>query len=235
MECKINEFEGPLDLLLHLIRKQEIEIRDIKVEEITGQYLEYIAKMEELNLDVASEYLVLAAELLVIKSRAYLKNVDDEEEEEIDLKEELIARLEEYEIYKNITDKFRGLEETRKYVFTNLPSLTNYQEIIEKEPKDISLLFEALKSMEERKEYKKPMHTKITKKSYSLTKRINEIKKALLKKEKIELRELLEEETKDFLVVTFLAVLEMLKKREVKIKQKNNFDPIYLSRKDENE
>lgn len=232
MDYKINEFEGPLDLLLHLIRKQEIQIKDIKIEKITGQYLQYIEKMEELNLDIASEYLVVAAELLVIKSRAYLKTNEDEEESEIDLKEDLINRLEAYESYQRMTNEFRDLEETRKHVFTNLSSLASYQEKTKKEPHDLSLLFEALKSLEDRQELKKPLTTKVAKKGYSLEKRIKEIKKILFQKEKVNLEELLQDNYKDTLIITFLAILEMLKKNEVNIKQKQNFDPIYLSRKE---
>jgi len=233
MDYKIDQFEGPLDLLLHLIRKQEIEIKDIKIEEITGQYLEYIKQMEEMDLDVASEYLVMAAELLVIKSRVYLKGgPQDEEEVELDLKEDLINRLEEYQSYREVTDKFRDLEETRKHVFTNLSSLTNYELEKEISPRDLSLLEEALRAIEERKKTKMPLNTKVAKKDYSLTKRIDEIKRVLFSKSKITLKELLEDNTKDTLVVTFLAILEMLKKNEIMLKQKNNFDPIFLSRKE---
>ena len=96
-EVKINEFSGPLDLLLHLIKKSNIDIYDISLEEITNQYLDYINSMKELNLDIASEYLVMASELLEYKSRSLLpkkENVSDEYEE--DPKNELIKRLVDY-------------------------------------------------------------------------------------------------------------------------------------------
>jgi len=233
MDYKIEQFEGPLDLLLHLIRKQEIEIKDIKIEEITSQYLNYIKQMEEMDLDVASEYLVMAAELLVIKSRAYLKGgVQEDDEVEIDLKEDLINRLEEYQAYRDVADKFRDLEETRRHVFTNLSSLANYELEKEISPRDLSLLGMALKSIEERQKIKMPLTTKVAKKDYSLIQRMDEIKKVLFTKNKITLKELLEDNTRDTLVVTFLAILEMLKKNEVILKQKGNFDPIFLSRKE---
>ena len=104
-EVKINEFEGPLDLLLHLIKQSNIDIYEISLEEITNQYLDYIKQMEKLNLDIASEYLVMASELLEYKSRSLLpkKEIEDDEYEE-DPKEELIKRLVDYKKYKEVTE-----------------------------------------------------------------------------------------------------------------------------------
>ena len=100
---KIDAFEGPLDLLLHLIKKTNIDIYDINIEEITKQYLDYINKMEELNIDIASSYLVMAAELIELKSKLLLPNQNNEEnEEEENTKENLIQRLLIYEKYKDI-------------------------------------------------------------------------------------------------------------------------------------
>ena len=102
---KINEFEGPLDLLLHLIKESNIKIEDIKIDEITKQYLDYINKMEEMNLDIASEYLVMAAELIEMKSNNLLPKKEEKElVEEEDPKEELIRRLLEYESYKKLEE-----------------------------------------------------------------------------------------------------------------------------------
>ena len=111
MEYKVmcNQFEGPMDLLLHLIKESNIDICDISIEEITKQYLDYINMMEELNLDIASEYLVMAAELLEIKSSYLLpkKELETSDEYEEDPKEELIRRLLEYERYKNVTQALK--------------------------------------------------------------------------------------------------------------------------------
>ena len=104
-KVKINEFEGPLDLLLHLIKESNIDIYDIKIADITVQYLDYIKDMESLNLSIASEYLVMAAELIEMKAKLLLpsiKDVDNDEYEE-DLKENLIKRLIDYKNYKEIT------------------------------------------------------------------------------------------------------------------------------------
>ena len=125
-EIKINEFEGPLDLLLHLIKKSNIDIYDISLEEITNQYLDYINSMKELNLDIASEYLVMASELLEYKSKSLLpKKESAVDEYEEDPKEELIKRLVEYKRYKEITSVFKELESVRSNIYTKSPSNIN--------------------------------------------------------------------------------------------------------------
>ena len=122
-EININEFQGPLDLLLHLIKQSNININEISIEKITKQYLDYIKKMEELNLDIASEYLVMAAELIEIKSSSLLPKLDLEDDEfEEDPKEKLINRLLEYEQYKKMTSEFKELEEYRQEIYTREPN-----------------------------------------------------------------------------------------------------------------
>ena len=112
---KINEFEGPLDLLLHLIKESNINIQDIEINQITKQYLDYINKMEELNINVAASYLVMAAELMEIKSKSLLPNEEEvsDEDEEIISRENLINKLLEYEKYKNMIDTFKDMESNR--------------------------------------------------------------------------------------------------------------------------
>ena len=123
----IDEFEGPMDLLLHLIKKDNIDIIDISIEKITKQYLDYIEEMENLNLDIASEYLIIAAELLEIKSSKLLPKQENDEVEE-DLEANFINRLIEYKQYKEITQQFKELEENRKEVYTKIPdSLNEYK------------------------------------------------------------------------------------------------------------
>ena len=103
IEFKINEFEGPLDLLLHLIKECKMDIMNIEIEEITNQYMNYLLEQEKMNLEFASEYLVLASELLEIKSKMLLPSFkNEEEEEEEDPREELVNRLLEYQAYKEL-------------------------------------------------------------------------------------------------------------------------------------
>lgn len=234
-EININEFQGPLDLLLHLIKQSNIDIYEIKIDEITKQYLDYIEAMEKLNLDIASEYLVMAAELMEIKSRSLLPKQEVEEDEyEEDPKEVLINRLLEYEQYKKITETFKELEEYRSDVFTKAPdNLLEYKEEDNNIDYGVDLndLMEAFKKFLEQKQLERPLNTKITNKEYSVHKRSVEIKNILKKKKKINFTELFEEFSKDYIVVTFLSILSMSRHQEIEIEQESNFKNIIIKEK----
>ena len=234
----IGDFEGPLDLLLHLIKKSKMEIFDVKISEITKEYLNFINEMNEMNLDIASEYLVMAAELIEIKSRKLLPNSDEDEDsenEEENPEEELKRRLMEYKKYKESTQEFRSLEEKRFAYFTKAPeSLQKYSK--EKLENDGSVgindLLEAFQKLLERQEYNKPVNTKIARKELSVKERIVKIRDILKEKKKIEFTSLFDDFSKPYVVVTFLSVLEMAKNKEITLKQDNNFGNIYLERVD---
>lgn len=231
---KIDSFEGPLDLLLHLIKEDNIDIYDISIDKITKQYLDYINKMEELNINVASSYLVMAAELMEIKSKSLLpcdkeENVDDESEEVS--RESLINKLIEYKKYKEITSTFKELEEVRKNIYIKSPeNINNYVDEKIENDGDVSLddLLNAFSLYLERKKLEKPLNTKITNKEYSVKDRKKSIRNALMTKKKMEFTELFEEVNVSYVVVTFLSILEMTKESVIDIKQENNFDKIYL-------
>mgnify|MGYP002527449457 FL=1 len=230
---KINEFEGPLDLLLHLIKEAEMDIMDIKIALLTDQYLSYLDSMEKLNLQIASEYLVIAAELMYLKSKTLLPKVSDEEEESeefIEAKESLINRLLEYKQYKDVTSTLKILEERRGDIYTKAPSsLRDYKpdEIILNDDITLEDLVGAFKKYLERKNYQKPLNTKVTTKEISVADRSKTIKRILQDKKRVEFFDLFEEFSKPYVVVTFLSILEMAKLRELVIKQENNFDKIY--------
>ena len=233
-EVKINEFEGPLDLLLHLIKQDNISIYEISIDRITKQYLEYIEKMEELNLDIASEYLVMAAELIEIKSSSLLPKSDNEDDEyEEDPKERLINRLLEYEKYKNMTSTFKELEEYRSEIHTREPS--NLLEFRDEEEIDYGVnlndLLEAMKNFLQDQELKKPLNTKITNKEYSIHKRSKEIRNILKKKKKVNFKDLFEVYNKEYIVITFLSILSMSRNQEILIEQENNFKNIIIKEK----
>ena len=230
-KVKINEFEGPLDLLLHLIKESKVEIWDIKIEEIVEQYLRYIEAMKEMNLDVASSYLVMASELIELKSKMLLprKEEQQEAEEEIDPREALIQRLVEYQKYKEVTKEFKELEEKRKDIHTKLPeSLMEYQEedTIINSDLHVEDLMLALKKVLQRKELDKPLKTNVTTREISISERRKSIKNILRERKKVDFYELFEETTREYIVVTFLTILEMAKKQELTIRQENNFDHI---------
>lgn len=239
MEYKvtINDFEGPMDLLLHLVKSQNIDIIDLNVEKITEQYLGYIKEAEELNLDIASEYLTLAAELIEIKSSSLLpkKEIIEDEYEE-DPRERLIQRLIEYQKYKEVIPSLKEMEEERKNYFSKSPNnLKEFQDDTNINYGDLNLdiLMNAFQKFLERKQEEKPLNTKITKKEYSISVRSREIKDVLIRKKKVSFDELFEIVTKDYVVVTFLSILSMAKKGELLITQEDNFSNITLSLKGE--
>lgn len=229
LDLKINEFEGPLDLLLHLIKESKMNIFDIKIEEITDQYLKYIESQEKMNLEIDSEYLVLASELIEIKSKLLLPNEKVEDEAEEDPREELINRLLEYEAYKEITKTLKEKEELRQEIYTKAPS--NIQEYIEDNTEiksDITLddLVDAFQKFLERKKESKPLSTKVTEKEITVSSRRCEIRNILKRKKKISFFELFPVISREYIVATFLAVLEMAKNKELIITQNDTFDDI---------
>ena len=234
---KIDEFEGPLDLLLHLVKESNINIYDINICEITNQYLDYIHKQEELNIDVDSSYLVMAASLMEIKSKSLLpskKEVNEEVEDEELSRETLIQKLIDYEKYKEITKNFKQLELDRKNIYTKAPSKLNEMldtKFINDSNTTVDDLINAFSMFLERKNMEKPVVTKFTSKEYSVRKRKSDIRTYLLKKGKAEFSELFTIYSKSFVVVTFLSILELAKEDEVMINQESNFDKIYIELK----
>lgn len=231
LDLKINEFEGPLDLLLHLIKQNKMDIFDIEIEKITDQYLAYLENQESMNLEVASEYLVLATELIEIKSKMLLPNEKEklENEEELDPREELVNRLLEYEAYKKITQELKARESIRRAIYTKPAS--NLTEYIKEDSNvgldiDINDLVEAFKRFLERKQEDAPLSTKVTEKGITVSSRRYDIKMILAKEKKVSFFKLFPVLTKEYVVATFLAILEMAKNRELMITQNDTFDDI---------
>lgn len=232
----IDNFDGPLDLLLHLIKEQDIDIYDIKIEDITKQYLDYIRHMKELNLEIASEYLVMASELIEMKSKMLLpkkKEKEDDDYEE-DPRELLIERLLAYKRYKEITSEFKDLELTRKMVFTREPDNLNRYVKEDENSEELGVvdLIDAFNNLLKRKELDRPIATKITKKELSVTEKVNKIKNILRNKKKINFEDIFEVSTKEEVIISFLSVLEMVKKDEILLTQEGNFKNIVISLKE---
>lgn len=227
---KIDDFEGPLDLLLHLIKENKMDLLNLKIEKIIEEYLEFIEKMEEMNLDIASSYLVMASELIEMKSKLLLPRQEKEEETEEDPKEKLINRLVEYQKYKELTKDFRQLEKERKEIHTKLPeNLKEYKEngiVITNTNVTLDDLLNAFQKFLERKKQEEPLNTKITKKEISVEERTLSIRNILNKQKKVNFLEFFDVLTKEYVVVTFLAILEMAKKNEIKITQESKFGEI---------
>lgn len=229
MDFKINEFEGPLDLLLHLIKESKMNIMDIEIEKITDQYMNYLDLQEKMNLEIASEYLVMASELIELKSKLLLPNPKNEEGEEEDPREELVNRLLEYQAYKEITKVLQDKENLRKEIYTKAPeNIRNYVEEDVSITTDVTLddLVEAFKKYLERKKETKPLQTKITVNEVTVSSRRHDIKNLLRMKKRVSFFELFPVVSKEYVIATFLAVLEMAKSHELTITQNGTFDDI---------
>ena len=226
----INDFEGPLDLLLHLIRSSKMDIYDINIESITKQYLSFIEDAKDLSVDDASEYLVMAAELIHLKSKILLNKKSDVEEDdegyELNSEEDLRNKLLEYEKVKELTSTFHELEDKRSDLKEYKTEDTSLDPEI-----DLDDLINAFELFLERQKLNKPLNTKITKKELSVTDRTRQIRHILKEKGRVEFTSLFEELTKPYVIVTFLSVLEMSKNNELMITQDKTFGSITLEMK----
>lgn len=236
MNVEINDFSGPLDLLLHLIKSNKMDIYDINIELITREYIDYINNNKDLTIDACSEYLVMASELIEMKSKMLLpkkKEKEDDDYEE-DPRELLIERLLAYKRYKEVTSEFKDLELTRKMVFTREPdNLNRYvKEDENSEELGVADLIDAFNNLLKRKELDRPIATKITKKELSVTEKVNKIKNILRNKKKINFEDIFEVSTKEEVIISFLSVLEMVKKDEILLTQEGNFKNIVISLKE---
>ncbi|MES1045735.1 segregation/condensation protein A [Bacillus obstructivus] len=238
---KIDAFEGPLDLLLHLINRLEIDIYDIPMAAITEQYLIYIHTMKELELDIASEYLVMAATLLAIKSKMLLPKHEEELEEDFEYEEDprddLVEKLIEYRKYKEAAQELKHLEEERGQIFTKPPSdLSEYMKDIQidQQQSDVTIydMIGALNKLLRRKKLQKPLSTKISRQEISIENRMEEILNDLTSiSGRRSFFTLFEIPDKHHIVITFLAVLELMKRNEILVEQEGNFEEIFVARK----
>lgn len=231
MNVEINDFSGPLDLLLHLIKSNKMDIYDINIELITREYIDYINNNKDLTIDACSEYLVMASELIHLKSKLLLHHEDEDDEEyEINNEEELRDRLLEYQKIKDMANDFRVLEERRSYVYTKLPSNLNEFREEAKLSTDITLndLLNAFEEFLKRQKSKKPSVTTVTKKEFSVEERNNSIRKIIKDRGKINFLDLFDDISKPYVIITFLSILDLSKKSEIIITQDKNFGEIYL-------
>ena len=229
---RLPAFEGPLDLLLHLIKKNEINIYDIPVSLITQQYLEYLDLFKALNLTLAGEFLVMAATLIHIKSRTLLPIPEVEEgEEEDDPRAELVRRLMEYQQFKDAAQQLENRELAWRDVFSRPPSQ------VEMEREEVSLadlslfdLLDALKDVLERVPEKRTMEIFVD--EMSVQDRMSSIVDLLEKRESIVFNELFEnDQTRIGVIVSFLALLEMIRLKQILVVQTELFGAIRLWKK----
>ena len=241
---KLSVFEGPLDLLLHLIDKNKIDIYDIPIVEITNQYLEYIRQMNHQDLNIMSEFMVMAATLIDIKCKMLLPKEVDEEGEEEDPRAELVQQLLEYKMYKYMSYELKErMSQAAKtaYRANSMPDeVKQYQAPLDLQglvsDLDLDKLNKIFESVMRRQEDKvDPIRSKfgqIEKEEISLTDKMTYVEDYISKNKKFYFRELLEKQSSKLqIVVTFLAILELMKTGVIGISQTKLFEDILIETK----
>jgi segregation and condensation protein A len=230
-QVKLEVFEGPLDLLLHLIRKNELDIYDIPIAMITQQYIEYLELMKTLNLDIAGEFLVMAATLIYIKSRTLLPSSLEEEDSDEDPRAQLVRQLLEYQRFKNVAQQLRGYEEAQQEIFTHQ---VTQPEDVSSSDEDSSLevsLFELLRCFKEVMERVGQADTYEIAAPDNITveQQANLILNKALIHHQLNFEDLFDgEQTKLQLIITFLALLELIRNQQVLVRQPVPFGQILI-------
>ena len=238
---KLEKFEGPLDLLLHLIEKNKVDIYDIPIVEITQQYLDYVNQMDKEDLNIVSDFLVMAATLLEIKARMLLPVEVDEEGEEEDPRAELVARLLEYKRYKLMALELQDMEDNAQGLLFKGPTVP--KEVAKYEPPvDLDKLLDGLtlaklqtifeSVMKRQREKVDPIRSKfgtIKKEPVSLETRILDVMSYARKHRTFSFRQMLERQSDKLeVVVTFLAILELMKIGKIHLTQEHTFDDMFI-------
>lgn len=240
LKVKLQVFEGPLDLLLHLLEKNKVNIYDIPIVEITNQYMDYISEMKRQDLNIVSEFLVMAATLLDIKSRMLLPKEEKEEIQE-DPRAELVQKLLEYKMYKCMSYELKDLQVDAQKVMFKAPTIPEevrkYEEPVNLEEllsnitlKKLNVIFKSI--MRKREDKIDPIRSKfgrIEKEEVSLEKRMEYLEQYAITHRNFSFRGILEaQSTKMEIIVTFLSILELMKTGKILISQENIFDDILI-------
>lgn len=230
---RLASFEGPLDLLLHLIKKNEMDIYDIRVALITEQYCEYLDAMVEMNLDVLGEYMVMAAQLALIKSRMLVPQpeAEDDLEDGIDPREELVRRLLEYQRYKDASEELRDMPMLNRDVFVKIPDelLFSGMSSSNVEQTDLWMLISALRGIFKRQNQPVAETIQLELEIATVEDRIEDIIALLQEKREVMFNNLFGANASVFIIiVTFLAVLELLNINRIRLRQESPFAPIEI-------
>ncbi len=235
-KVKLEVFEGPLDLLLYLIRRDEVDIYDVSIERITKQYMDYLDTFKLLDIDVAGEFLVMAANLLYIKSRSLLPVVQqppEEETEEDDPRWELIRQLIEYKKFKDAAEHLKSREALQERFFGRLPEKPEFEEadVIPMGEVGIFDLINAFQKVLKRVESKREDLREIFEENYTVSDKIDLILEMTEKASKFQFTALFKDvASRAEIIVTFLALLELIRLKHLKVAQDDAFSEIYIFR-----
>ncbi len=239
---KLQVFEGPLDLLLHLIDKNKVDIYDIPIVEITNQYMEYIRAMEEKDLNVMSEFLLMAATLLDIKCKMLLPKEVNEEGEETDPRAELVEQLLQYKMYKYMSFELKDRQLDGERLMFKDPTIPDevkaYQEPVDLDAlldgvtmSRLSAIFkDVMKKQHDKIDPVRSTFGKIEKEEVTVDDKLEYLKNYIVSHKKFSFRDILKnQKSKMQIVVTFLAILEMMKMGTITVEQENTFDDIMIT------
>lgn len=236
---KSNDFEGPLDLLCHLIDKNKMDICDINISDITDQYIEYLNKMEELNLEIASEFVIMASTLLYLKSKTLLPNLHDDEKEEEELtEEELLKRIIEYKKYKEISSTFGKMYENNYRVFFKDEEKIKFnKKLLEEYDVDYMTIYDAYRKVVDKNKTRLNRNAKNIKKiaitdNYTVSSKVKEMYKELIKNKKFVFNNLYSQKqcNKEEVVTAFTGLLEMSRRSKVQTSQEMLFGDITVEK-----
>lgn len=228
---KLENFSGPLDLLLTLIKKSKLDIEDIQISELTEQYLEIMKDISEVDLEVASEFIEYAALLIEIKSKKLLPKIVENDEDELDPEYILKLRLREYQYFKEVNEKLGKLESNDKFYKQPEKEANKFRVVIKDMELDKLLdafvgIMHKVNKIEKSKESKE-----IVKETFTVEQKISSIKDTLISRNKIKFSELfLESSSKDEVITTFMALLELIKMQVIRVSQDDLFSDIQIEK-----
>jgi len=232
-KVKLDVFEGPLDLLLYLIQKEEVDIYDIPISKITDQYLEYLELMQLLDLNIAGEFIVMAATLMHIKSKMLLPPDQTEEEKvEEDPRAELVRRLIEYKKFKEAASQLSAMESQHKHFFARVGTGVKPEELPKEEEYFEASLFDLITAFTKvLKDIPKDVFYKVVKDEFTVSEKIHDILHMLVDRKSLFFTDLFKAAKHKFEIITiFLAVLELIKIKEIVVVQSSTFAEIEIIR-----
>jgi len=233
---KLDVFEGPLDLLLHLIKDSKLDIQTIKLADITQQYLEYMSTLDLLNLDNAADFLEVAATLIEIKSKKLLPREEEEVEDEEDPETLLKRRLEEYKLFKDASERLKEIENVNKLYKAPNKEAGDYRIVLKQ--MNIDNLIKAFSLLLVKSQETSVSHNErtIERERFTVEEKIFEIKSLLVNTQKLSFNALIDKDfTRSEIINLFLALLELLKRQYITVVQEDNYGDINIFRNDEGE
>lgn len=235
MDIKLKDFEGPLDLLLHLVSKYQVDIYEVPITEVIEQYLAYIATLQAMRLEVAGEYMLMASQLIVIKSRRLLPKVVEQIDPEDDLEMDLLDQLEEYRKFKLLSEKLGEQHDERANYFSKPKLDLIYDDVqLAKDKTVIDIFLAFSKVMAEKQISLRQSHATIARDEYKIEDMMDFVRSRFETGPRLELRQLFQEsQDVNEMITIFLATLELVKVHEIVLEQTETFGDIYLVRSED--